>query len=175
MTNIFGLLCVSRSPGLRQPRNRGEANRIVLFNAFSGGGQVSLLTSVSRQGKKVPPVFRLDKTSAPPSLTESRARKWDYGEYPPTGTCSIVTLSSTQNKELCWKTKFLSLRFPSLFSLLCPHLPFFHPTFVSPPTSPPGPISPLPPFLFLIIFLSLTSSQIPSPLPSPSLVSIGLI
>lgn len=130
------------------------------------------------KGKKVPPVFHSDKTSAPPPLAKSRARKWDYGEYPPTGTCSFVILSSTQNRELCCKTKLLSAPFPlpvlpSLPSPLpsCPASHFFiHPNF----TVRIHPFL-LPLFLFLILFLSFTSSQMPSPLPSSSVLSAGLI
>lgn len=166
MNNIFRLLCVSRSPRLKQPRNRKDANRIVFLNVFSEGVQVSPLTSVSLQGKKSSPVFRLDKTSAPSFLTKSGARKWDYCEYPSTGTCSIVILSSTQNKELWFylalqKNK-APLLTPFLFSLLCPHLhlPFLPPTFLSTPTLHSRPI--LFPSLLLSLFLP---SQIPSPHP----------
>lgn len=83
------------------------------------------------KGKKVPPVFHSDKTSAPPPLSKSRARKWDYGEYPPTGTCSFVIFSSTQNKELCCKTKLLSAPFPLPVLLSLPSPFFIYPYFSS--------------------------------------------
>ena len=121
-----------------------------------------------RRKKKIPPVFRSDKTSAPPLLTKSRARKWDYGECPLAGTCSIVIPSSTGIKGLCRKTKLLSpLRSPpppppaALPSASPPSLP---PTFLS-AFLPRDPSFLRPPFL-LPILLSLTSSQTPSPVPS---------
>lgn len=172
MNNILGLLCVSRSPGWKQPRNRRDANRIVFLNVFSEGVQVSLLTSVSLQEKKIPPVFRSDKTSAPPSLTKSRARKWDYCEYPVTGTCSIVIPSSTQNLELWGKTKPLSLPSPPPVSPSAPWLPaaFLHSHFSYPPQLSSIFLLPFP---FLILFLPLTSSQIASPLSSSSCRLLG--
>lgn len=109
----------------------------MFLNVFSEGEQVSLLTSVSlwEEGKKkkIPPVFRSDKTSAPPLLTKSRARKSDYGECPLAGTCSIVVPSSTGIKGLCRKTKLLSPPLvPSPTSLGPPlRLPSLPPTFLS--------------------------------------------
>lgn len=157
MNNILGLLCVSRRPGWKQPRNRRNANLIVFLNVFSEGVQVSLLTSVSLQEKKIPPVFRSDKTSAPPSLTKSRERKWDYCEYPVTGTCSIVIPSSTQNEEVWGKTKLLSS-----LSLPLPHCPFLHPHFHLPSFTPT--------FLIHPNFPHLSPPPFPHSLPLPHLL-----
>lgn len=148
---------------MKQPRNRRDANHIVFLNVFSEGVQVSLLTSVSLRGwgggNKIPPVFHSDKTSAPPLLTKSRARKWDYGECPLAGTCSIVIPSSTGIKELCSKTKLLS-------SHPIPHSPSW-------PSPPPS----FPPAHFLIRLLSFRTHPFsslpffPHSLPLPHLLS----
>lgn len=151
-------MCFPQSRLEKQPRSRRDANRIVFLNVFSEGEQVSLLTSVSlwEEGKKIPPVFRSDKTSAPPLLTKSRARKWDYGECPLAGTCSIVIPSSTGIKGLCRKTKLLS-------PLRSPHPP---PPSALPSASPPSlPLSYLPSYLGIRPFSALPFF---SPFSSPS-------